>query len=95
MVSSPVPGQLVIVRYRSQGMPLQGKVGTIHIVGKAKRCRNHGVVIRGRFYVIPCGNLFNAEKDHDGRWHPVTYSKRSQGIKAVRCGRAVRVIADR
>lgn len=53
--------------------PLEAKVGTVAIVCKQRKrpavgvpiegCRakgptNHGVLVDGQLYVIPCGNLF-------------------------------------
>lgn len=61
MVSNPRKGDLVIVRYKKSlksWFPLEGKAGTITVVCKARRCRNHGVLIDGKLYAIPCGNLF-------------------------------------
>lgn len=63
MISNPQVGDQVIVRYKKalkQWFPLEGKCGTIAIVCKARRCRNHGVLIDGQMAVIPCGNLFPA-----------------------------------
>lgn len=64
MVSNPKVGDRVIVRYKKSlktWFPLEGKIGFISIVCKARRCRNHGVRIDGKLYVIPCGNLFTAK----------------------------------
>lgn len=66
MVSNPKHGDKVIVRYKKAlktWFPLEGKTGTITIVCKARRCRNHGVLIEGQMYVIPCGNLFFAPQE--------------------------------
>jgi len=63
MISNPRIGTPVIVRYKKSlktWFPLEGKRGTIAIVCKARRCRNHGVLIDGQMVVIPCGNLFPA-----------------------------------
>lgn len=65
MVSNPSVGDKVIIRYKKSlkaWFPLEGKTGTIAIVCKVKRCRNHGVIVNGQFYVIPCGNLFPLPK---------------------------------
>lgn len=66
MVSNPRRGDTVIIRYKKQlkhWFPLEGKTGVIHIVCKARRCRNHGVLVDGGVYAIPCGNLFYATKE--------------------------------
>jgi hypothetical protein len=57
--------------------PLEGKIGTVAIVCKQRRrplvgapiegCKatgpvNHGVMVDRQLYVIPCGNLFFAER---------------------------------
>lgn len=60
MLSNPVVGQPAQVWYNKRlapEMPLHGKVGSIRIVCKARRCRNHGVEIDGKIYAVPCGNL--------------------------------------
>ena len=63
MLANAKVGQRVKVRYspkRDRGfwdrMPLQGKAGEIIIAGRG-RPRNHGVLIDGTIYVVPCGNL--------------------------------------
>lgn len=61
MVSNPQRGDRVVVRYKRAlkgWFPLEGRVGVVMIVCRAKRCRNHGVLIDGRVYAIPAGNLF-------------------------------------
>ena len=61
MVSNPKVGTPVIVRYKKKlkhWFPLEGKTGTITVVCKSRKCRNHGVTIDGKLYAIPCGNLF-------------------------------------
>lgn len=61
MVSRPKRGQRVIVRYKKSlkaWFPLEGQIGTVEIVCLAQRCRNHGILIQGKLYAIPCGNLF-------------------------------------
>ncbi len=65
MVSNPRKDDLVIVRYKKSlksWFPLEGKTGTIAIACKARRCRNHGVIVDGQLYAIPCGNLFPLKK---------------------------------
>lgn len=64
MMANPRKGQLVRVHYKkslADWFPLHGKVGTVEIVCKGKP-RNHGVVIDGKLYAIPCGNLNKYEK---------------------------------
>lgn len=66
MVSNPRVGDAVTIRYKKSlksWFPLEGKTGTIAIVCKARRCRNHGVMVDGRLYAVPCGNLFMAKRD--------------------------------
>jgi len=61
MVSNPKVGDVVIVKYKKalkHWFPLEGQTGTVVIVCKARRCRNHGVLIDGKMIAIPCGNLF-------------------------------------
>ena len=61
MVSNPKVGDKVICRYKKKlkhWFPLEGKEGIVVIVCKARKCRNHGVLIDGQLYAIPCGNLF-------------------------------------
>jgi hypothetical protein len=43
-------------------MPLHGKIGEVEIVCKARKARNHGVLIDGKVYAVPCGNLRNPEE---------------------------------
>lgn len=60
MVSNPKPGDVVKVCYRKSlknWFPYEGEIGTVRIVCKARKCRNHGVEIDGKIIVIPCGNL--------------------------------------
>lgn len=60
MMANPKLGQRVMVWYGKRyclTMPLHGKIGTVVVVCKARRCRNHGVSIDGQMFVIPCGNL--------------------------------------
>jgi hypothetical protein len=59
MMANPRVGQVVQVWYAksyAHTMPLHGKVGTVEIVSKGKP-RNHGVLIDGALWVVPCGNL--------------------------------------
>ena len=61
MISNPKPGTPVVIRYKKalkRWFPLEGKRGIITVVCKARRYRNHGVLVEGRLYAIPCGNLF-------------------------------------
>lgn len=64
MISNPKLGQQVQVWYAKRyahTMPLHAKVGTVVVVCKARRCRNHGVAIDGVMYAVPCGNLRKVE----------------------------------
>lgn len=66
MVSNPRKGDAVVIRYKKSlksWFPLEGKIGTVRIVCKARRCRNHGVEVDGKVYAIPCGNLFYLPKE--------------------------------
>lgn len=57
MVSSPRPGQEVLVWYRDRSMPYHGRRGVVRIAGR-KRPRNHAVEMSdGAVVVIPAGNL--------------------------------------
>lgn len=61
MMSFPKLGTPVVIKYKKtlkSWFPLEGKRGTIAVVCKARKCRNHGVMVDGRLYAIPCGNLF-------------------------------------
>lgn len=63
MMLNPRIGQRVQCWYRkavSHLFPLHGKVGTVVIASRGKP-RNHGVIIDGRLYVVPCGNLRRVE----------------------------------
>jgi len=46
-------------------MPLHGKQGAVCIVAKGKGPRNHGVLIDGSLWVVPCGNLRNPQGGND------------------------------
>lgn len=59
MIANPRLGQRVRVHYRRDygaHMPLQDCVGVIVVVGRG-RPRNHGVMVDGALYTVPCGNL--------------------------------------
>ncbi len=59
MIANPYLGQHVGVHYAKNARharPLHGKTGVVAIVSKGKP-RNHGVLIDGVLYAIPCGNL--------------------------------------
>ena len=59
MMLNPRIDSTVQVWYRKglrDHMPLHGATGVVRIASRGKP-RNHGIVIRGRFYVVPCGNL--------------------------------------
>jgi len=60
MMANPRLGQTVQIWYKkslADWFPLHGKIGTVVIVCKARKCRNHGVLVEGRMYAVPCGNL--------------------------------------
>lgn len=59
MISNPSIGQSVTIHYAAKARharPLHGKTGVVVIASKG-RPRNHGVLIDGRMYVVPAGNL--------------------------------------
>lgn len=63
MLANPKPGQRVQVWYRKDRaafMPLHGREGTVVVVSRGKP-RNHGVMVDGAVYVVPCGNLRKVE----------------------------------
>lgn len=63
MLANPRVGQRVRVWYGkhyAHTMPLHGKLGTVAIASKGKP-RNHGVMVSGTLYVVPCGNLQKGE----------------------------------
>ena len=60
---NPHIGQQVQIWYRKKlrdSMPLHGKSGPVTVASRGKP-RNHGVVIDGQCYVVPCGNLRKTE----------------------------------
>ena len=59
MMVNPRLGQCVRIHYAKRYghlMPLQDKVGPVIVVGQGKP-RNHGVMVDGVLYCVPCGNL--------------------------------------
>ena len=56
MIINAKVGQKVKCIYKDRNMPLRNKVGVVVISSKGKP-RNHGVLIDGKMYVVPCGNL--------------------------------------
>lgn len=56
MLLNPRKGQRVRCWYADRSMPLHGRVGVVRVVSRGKP-RNHGVIVDGRLYVVPCGNL--------------------------------------
>lgn len=64
MLANPRLGTQVQIWYNKRiapVMPLHGKIGTVVIVSKG-RPRNHGVLVDGQMYVIPCGNINKYQK---------------------------------
>ena len=60
MIVYPKQGQPVQIWYKkslAHWFPLHGKVGTVCVVAKGKGPRNHGILVDGKLYVVPCGNL--------------------------------------
>lgn len=60
MIVNPRQNQTVQVWYNKRAapmMPLHGKVGTVAIANHKGKPRNHGVLIDGRLWIVPCGNL--------------------------------------
>jgi len=43
-------------------MPLQDRGGTVVVVGRGKP-RNHGVMVDGELYCVPCGNVVREDID--------------------------------
>lgn len=61
MIANPKRGRVVQIWYNKRiapTMPLHGKIGVVEVVSRG-RPRNHGVVVDGRLYAVPCGNLRN------------------------------------
>lgn len=59
MIANPRKGMTVQVWYNKRIAPemhLHGKTGTVTVVSKGKP-RNHGVMIEGVLWCVPCGNL--------------------------------------
>lgn len=61
MISHPKPGQRVQIHYRPglrERMPHHGKIGTILFACRARRCRNHAVLLDDGWRVsVPSGQL--------------------------------------
>ena len=63
MLANPRRGQRVRIHYAPRHgvhMPLQDRVGTVVVVGRGKP-RNHGVMVDGELYCVPCGNVVKEE----------------------------------
>jgi len=79
----PKIGERVIVRFakrkRPYMKPIHNKAGTVRIVSKGPGPRNHGVVIDGRLYSIPCGNLFPADTVFRGERHDISRGSQATG----------------
>lgn len=61
MIANPRPGRVVQIWYNQRvapTMPLHGKIGIVAIASRGKP-RNHGVMVDGVLWVVPCGNLRN------------------------------------
>lgn len=63
VIANPHKGMTVQIWYGKRRtpfpahqMPLHGKIGTVQIVSRGKP-RNHGVMVDGVVWCIPCGNL--------------------------------------
>ncbi len=66
MLVYPQVGATVQVWYKRQladWFPLHGKIGTVLVVAKGKGPRNHGILIDGKLWVVPCGNLRNVPQE--------------------------------
>jgi len=61
MLLNPRKGQWVQCWYADRTMPLHGQIGVVRTVSKGSP-RNHGVLIGGKLYVVPCGNLRKVPK---------------------------------
>ena len=65
MLANPRWGQRVRIHYAPQYgiyMPLQDRVGTVVVVGRGNP-RNHGVMVDGTVYCVPCGNVVREDID--------------------------------
>ena len=63
MLVHPTKGQRVQAWYNKRlasWFPLHGKIGVVEVIAKGKGPLNHGVLIDGKLYAIPCGNLRKA-----------------------------------
>lgn len=63
MIAHPKKGQRVQCWYNKRlaaWFPLHGKVGVVVIVARGRGPLNHGIVIDGKLYGVPCGNLRQA-----------------------------------
>lgn len=64
MLANPKIGTKVLIRYKkslADWMPLHNKTGIVAIASKGKP-RNHGVMVDGVLWVVPCGNLNKLEE---------------------------------
>lgn len=60
MIVHPRLNQAVRIWYnkrRAPSMPLHGQTGRVVVRGIGPGPRNHGILVDGRVYVVPCGNL--------------------------------------
>ena len=57
------PVQIWYKRSLAAWFPLHGRVGVVRVVAKGKGPRNHGVLVDGQLYVVPCGNLRKVDLD--------------------------------
>ena len=65
MIARPKKGQRVQCWYNKRlasWFPLHGKIGVVVIVARGRGPLNHGVLIDGQLYGVPCGNLRQAPK---------------------------------
>jgi len=68
MMANPRIGQRAQVWYNKRlafWFPLHGKIGVIKIVARGRGPRNHGIVIDGVLWVVPCGNLRPPKETHN------------------------------
>ena len=59
MICNPTLGQPVRLHYAAKARharPLHGKSGVV-VIASRRKPRNHGVLIDGVIYSVPCGNL--------------------------------------